>query len=100
MRTRLFLIILLLFLPPAFAETSRYQAVVIPEAGRTGQSANLSSRVFILDTVEGHLWTWGENEAIYNDIGGKPRFGTALIYQGRVKPGTKMGEVIEMNVQK
>ena len=99
MRIMLFLITLLIFLPPTFAETSRYQAVVIPEAGKAGQNANLSSRVFILDTVEGHLWTWGENEAIYNEAG-KPRFGTALIYQGRVKPGSKMGEVIEMNVQK
>jgi len=48
----------------------------------------------ILDTVEGHLWSWGENEALY-DHGGKPRFGAALIYQGRIKAGTKMGEVIE-----
>lgn len=94
MRTLLFGLCLLLSLPTALAQTGRYQAVVIPEAARSGQNASLGSRVLILDTVEGHLWSWGENEALY-DHGGKPRFGTALIYQGRIKPGTKMGEVME-----
>jgi len=99
MRTLLFSLCLLLSLPTALAQTGRYQAVVIPEAGRTGQNANLSSRVLILDTVEGHLWSWGENEALY-DHSGKPRFGAALIYQGRIKPGTRMGEVIETSGEK
>ena len=94
MRTLLFSLCLLLSLPTALAQTGRYQAVVIPEAGRTAQNANLSSRVLILDTVEGHLWIWGENEALY-DRSGKPRFGAALIYQGRIRQGTRMGEVIE-----
>jgi len=99
MRTLLFSLCLLLNLPTALAQTGRYQAVAIPEAGRTGQNANLSSRVLILDTAEGHLWSWGENEALY-DHSGKPRFGAALIYQGRIKPGTKMGEVIETSGEK
>ena len=94
MRILLFSLCLLLSLPVALAQTGRYQAVVIPEAGRSGQNANLSARVLILDTVEGHLWSWGEN-ATLSDHDGRPRFGTALIYQGRIKPGIRMGEVIE-----
>jgi hypothetical protein len=82
----------------AVAEGGRYQAVVIPEAGRSAGTGSLTTRVFILDTVDGHLWIWGEREAIY-DQAGKPRFGTSLIYQGRVRPGQKMGEVIERTVE-
>ena len=99
MRVVLILVFLFTLLPTAFAESGRYQAVVIPEAGRAGQNASLNSRVLILDTVEGHLWIWGENETIY-DKNGKPRFGTALTYQGRVRPGSKVGEIIEMIIEK
>lgn len=86
----------LLWSTPGRADGGRYQAVVIPEAGKTGPSSSLSARVMILDTVEGHLWTWSENEPLL-DGGGKPQFGTVLIYQGRVRPGTRMGEVMDRN---
>jgi hypothetical protein len=44
----------------------------------------------ILDTVGGHLWTWSEHVATPGGPGG--RF---LIYQGQVRPGAKMGDVIQ-----
>jgi hypothetical protein len=56
----------------------RYQAVVIQEG--------TAPRVFILDTREGHLWTWTEN------LRGADQ---ELRYQGRVRPGRAMGEVID-----
>lgn len=76
----------------ALAEGGRYQAVVMHEGGRTGTSGNLYPRVFLIDTVEGHLWTWEENTR----LGGpdKGTFGTALIYQGRVSPGARPGDVV------
>jgi hypothetical protein len=72
----------------------RYQAVSLLEGGRTGASGNLQPRVLILDTVEGHLWTWEENVRL-EQPGKPPAFGTAIVYQGRVRPGTRIGEVVE-----
>lgn len=88
------ILLALVVLPVAAAEDGRYEAVVIPQAGRPGQSSSLYPKVFILDTREGHLWTWSENEAIYEDAR-TPRFGSALIYQGRLRPGTRMGEIVD-----
>jgi hypothetical protein len=81
--------------PAAQAEgPGRYQAVALLEGGRTGTSGSLQPWVLILDTVEGHLWTWEENVRL-EPPGRAPSFGTALVYQGRVRPGTRIGEVIE-----
>ena len=44
----------------------------------------------ILDAVGGHVWTWSEHAATPGGPGG--RF---LIYQGQVRPGGKMGDVIQ-----
>lgn len=89
---------LLTTLPVAVAdEDGRYEAVVIPQVGMSGQGANLNPKVFILDTRDGHLWTWSENEAIYQKVG-PPRIGSVLIYQGKLRPGTKMGEIIDQSI--
>lgn len=40
--------------------------------------------IFIIDTQEGHLWVW----LLTNE-------GTFLIYEGKLFPGTRMGDVIE-----
>lgn len=77
----------------------RYQAVVVPQAARGSQSASLNAKVLILDSRDGHLWTWSEGEALYGSDG-RPQFGTVLIYQGRIRPGSRMGEVIERFVDK
>jgi hypothetical protein len=68
------------------ASEGRYQVLPLTDAaGGIG-----SDRVFIIDTVSGHLWTWTEVPAGNGSTGG--RF---LIYQGQVKPGSRIGEVIE-----
>lgn len=79
---------------PATSLAQRYQVVAAPEGGRFGQTAAVQSRVFILDTQEGHYWTWGESEIL---PGGREerRIGPALIYQGKLRPGKQPGEVIE-----
>jgi hypothetical protein len=76
------------------AETGRYQA--IPLAG--DDTSHLSSRVLILDTVDGHVWTWSNNELL-PDSGNGRRYGTAFVYQGKLKPGSKPGEIIEPQVK-
>jgi hypothetical protein len=65
-------------LPGAAEAFERYQAVVIQEGP--------SPRVLIMDTREGHLWTWTET------IRGSDQ---ELRYQGRVRVGKRAGEVIQ-----
>jgi hypothetical protein len=82
---------LLVLSPIAGAHDWRYQAVVITEGDRGGQIGQLRPKVFILDTQEGHMWTWVENL-----IGaGNSQVGTVLTYQGQLRPGNKAGEIIE-----
>ncbi|HAZ61242.1 MAG TPA: hypothetical protein DCY89_06705 [Gammaproteobacteria bacterium] len=73
-------------LPALAANEGRYQ--VLPLTDETGGVG--SDRVFIIDTISGHLWTWTEVPAGDGSSGG--RF---LIYQGQVKPGAKIGEIVE-----
>ena len=63
--------------------TGRYQAVRMD-----------NNAVFILDTKEGHIWVW----VIQKDNKGKPA--EFLFYQGKVIPGSKMGELIDRTYQK
>ena len=77
----------LLAFPVVAAETGRYEAVRLQEGARVGESGSLRSKMFIIDTVEGHFWTWEE------DL----RLGSTLTYRGKVRPGTKAGEIIEQN---
>jgi len=99
MRVFMLAVLLSALTTSAVAESGRYEAVVMPLAGRAGPNANLNARVFILDTEQGHLWTWSDNERVYDDKG-QPQFGSVLIYQGRVRPGKRMGEIIERNLHR
>jgi hypothetical protein len=96
MNKSLALLLLVLAATPSLAADERYQVVSIPEAGRPLQSGGAHAKVFILDTAEGHMWTWGENDFL---PGGDRKLGSALIYQGRLKPGKQAGEIIESIVK-
>lgn len=76
------------------ADNGRYQA--IPLEGEA--AARGGSRVLIIDSQEGHVWTWSGNELI-SDSGSGRRYGAAFIYQGKVRPGNKTGEIIESNMK-
>lgn len=73
------------------AETGRYQAVPLESEG----SARGGSRVFIIDTQDGHVWTWSGNELVGGG-GNERRYGPAFVYHGKVRPGSRTGEVIEL----
>lgn len=83
-----------IFTPLSAADTGRYQAVSLDGEG-PGRS---DSRVLIIDTQEGHVWTWSGNELI-GDGGIGRRYGSAFIYQGKVRPGIKNGEVMDLNAK-
>jgi hypothetical protein len=73
------------------AEPGRYQAIALDdEAGLRGGSA----RVLIIDTADGHVWTWSGNE-LMPDAGSGRRYGAAFVYQGKLRPGNKPGEIID-----
>ncbi len=76
----------------ALAEGERYQA--LPLAGGDGSKGG--GRAFILDTRDGHVWVWSENELITSPDG-RRRYGSGFIYQGKLRPGTRPGELIEQN---
>lgn len=87
-RTRLMLGALLA--GSALADDGRYQA--LPLAGAAGGQGG--GRAFILDTREGHVWIWSENEPVTTSDG-KRRYGAGFIYQGRLRPGSQPGEWID-----
>ncbi|OGU34620.1 MAG: hypothetical protein A2199_03680 [Hydrogenophilales bacterium RIFOXYA1_FULL_63_33] len=90
MRTGWILAGLLIFANGAQAEDGRYQA--LPLAGAEGGKGG--GRALILDTRDGHVWIWSENELITAPDGHR-RYGTGFIYQGRLRPGNQVGEFIE-----
>ncbi|MGD2125668.1 MAG: hypothetical protein PVG99_06280 [Desulfobacteraceae bacterium] len=61
--------------PLSRGPVGRFQAVRVED-----------NSVFILDTKEGHYWIWG---------GSGSSGAVSLIYGGRVRPGKRMGEIIE-----
>ncbi len=72
-------------------------AAIPAHAGERYQMISLSAgagfapdKALILDTASGHLWLWVENAG--SDDQGGSRY---LIYQGQLRPGTEMGEIIE-----
>jgi hypothetical protein len=84
--TGLLILLALLIATPTIAGESgigRYQAILI--GGKEGSS----SCVFILDTKEGHIWTWGLAVVSIEKVSER------ITYKGRVRPGKKVGEVIE-----
>jgi len=70
--------------PAAFAQ-ERYQAVPISDGSDLGPE-----KIVILDTTAGHLWVWTESPATPASSGGR-----YLIYQGQLRPGSKMGDIIQ-----
>ena len=81
-----------LFVTVAYAaETGRYQAVPLESEG----NARGGNRVLIIDTQEGHVWTWSGNELVGSGSNER-RYGPAFIYHGKVRPGSRTGEVIEL----
>lgn len=72
-------------------EAGRYQAVPLEGEGH----ARGGSRVFIIDTQDGHVWTWSGNELVGTG-GSERRYGPAFIYHGKLRPGSRVGEVIEL----
>ncbi len=75
------------------ADDGRYQAFVLQEAGGSGGTVTLMPSVFIIDSRDGHMWTWEKNMPLPG-LDGKRGFGTLITYQGQVKPGAKIGEII------
>ena len=73
------------------AEAGRYQAVPLESEG----NGRGGSRVFIIDTQDGHIWTWSGNELVGSG-GNERRYGPAFVYHGKVRPGSRTGEVIEL----
>lgn len=84
-----------MLISPALAlagDESRYQA--LPLAGADGGKGG--GRAFILDTRDGHVWVWSENELMTSPDGSR-RYGSGFIYQGKLRPGTRAGEFIDPN---
>mgnify|MGYP001261941365 CR=1 FL=1 len=82
-----------LLTPPVWAhsdDAGRYQA--LPLAGADGGKGG--GRALILDTRDGHVWVWSENELRVMPDGSR-RYGPGFIYQGQLKPGSKPGEFLE-----
>jgi hypothetical protein len=74
----------------ALADEGRYQA--LPLANAPGGQGG--GRAFILDTRDGHVWIWSENEPIAAADGSR-RYGAGFIYQGKLRPGTRPGELVD-----
>ncbi len=87
-------VMLCVSIPARAAEDGRYRAVVLHEGGRSDQYGALIPKVFILDSRDGHMWTWEQNSRLSGEKG-SISFGTVLTYQGQIKPGKQMGEVME-----
>ncbi len=76
--TTLVIVFVLLIATPAIAGQGRYQAVTIQSNG--------SEKIFILDTENGHCWTWLPPS--------DSRISSIIKYEGKVKVGKKPGEFI------
>jgi hypothetical protein len=75
-------------------DVGRYQA--LPLAGAEGGKGG--GRAFILDTRDGHVWIWSENELITTPDG-RRRYGAGFIYQGKLRPGSQPGELIDQKIK-
>lgn len=72
------------------ADTGRYQAFPLT----AGEAVRGVNRVFVLDSREGHIWVWSENELMTAPDGSR-RYGTGFVYQGKLRPGTRPGEFVD-----
>jgi len=75
-------------------ENDRYQAIVLHEGGQGNQFGKLLPKVFIIDSKDGHMWILEHNTKLH-DTSGSFSLGSVLTYQGRVRPGKKMGDIVE-----
>jgi len=78
----------------ALADGERYQALSLAAA----EGSKGGGRAFILDTRDGHVWIWSENELI-TAADGRRRYGAGFIYQGKLRPGNQPGEMIEQQIK-
>ena len=90
MQKRWLMVGLLAVATQALAENGRYEA--LPLAAVDGGKGG--GRALIVDTRDGHVWVWSENELL-NSPGGQRRYGSGFIYQGKLRPGTQPGEIVE-----
>jgi len=74
-------------------DNERYQAFVLQRAGGSSGSVSLMPSVFIIDSRDGHMWIWEKNMPLPGSDANRG-FGTLITYQGQVKPGKKIGEII------
>jgi len=98
---RLFLLVLFVLpsVHPALADDDgRYRAVVLHEGGHSAQSGSLTPKVFVIDSRDGHMWILEQNTKLHDPEGGFT-IGSVLTYQGQVKPGKKMGEIVEQGAR-
>lgn len=77
------------------ADIGRYQAIPLEGEG----ASRGGSRVLIIDSLDGHVWTWSGNELVAQGESGR-RYGAAFIYQGKVRPGNKAGDIIDLQPKK
>jgi hypothetical protein len=69
----------------------RYQAVAIQKVKDSD-----NPKVFIIDTKEGHLWLWSSSAVSYQPRrDGSIPIHEFLTYQGQLKPGKKIGDVVD-----
>ena len=81
----LVILLVIIFATPLIAadnEVGRYQAISIPGQG------SRAIAILILDTKEGHIW-------MFVSVGANKNLMQTILYQGKVKPGQKMGDVID-----
>jgi hypothetical protein len=71
-------------------EVGRYQAVAMSK-----NQSDSGDNIFIIDTKEGYLWNY-RGYASIPSIGQKG--GRDIIYLGKVKPGKKIGDIIEQKL--
>jgi hypothetical protein len=76
-------------------EDGRYRAIVLQEGGASAGGGSLTPRVFLIDSRDGHMWILERNTPLVGRD--KQSFGTILTYQGKLKPGSQVGEIIYQN---
>ncbi|WP_305910106.1 hypothetical protein Q9L42_001950 [Methylomarinum sp. Ch1-1] len=93
------LVFLMVLLPISVEaeEDGRYHAIVLHEGGRTGQSGSFMPKVFIIDSKQGHMWTWEQKTKLQTPKG-EFALGTVLTYQGQVRPGKQIGDMVDQAV--
>jgi hypothetical protein len=93
-RTGWMLLGLLVFSAGALAEEGPFRGRTLRGFAAGRRRGRQGGRAFILDTRDGHVWIWSENELI-TAADGRRRYGAGFIYQGKLRPGTQPGEIIE-----